>query len=448
MVPGWENSMNLDRFISTTAAVNFIIILMTYGLQCFTHVFLANIYTTPTYGTISLAWRILSIASAIALFGAVGSIIKYGAETLASRDLFNSFAAWLFRFTRFKVLLLFLIPVLSYAALHFIGAPGPGESARYIAVASILLVVPFFSVARLSSSILDSTGHSVHASLLGCFAQYGVIIASFWVLSSVSSSMHGYSSFVAVMLFAYGVYALVSLGYVFRLTPLSVRTMAGPSSVTDAAGWTRQWKGMAYLSFPNNLIFLLTIGIDQIVVALFDLHEGALGHYSAAMVLASFPLIISQSVYKEFRPKISRLVKSEDTRQELQHALAPVNRLMAIITILAFVVIYQLSPTILSHFGPGYLDARTTAIVLLVSYCIRVFSSPAAFLLNFSRHAKLLLVINASQLVVLIVFSVWWTYAYGIIGTAYANLLASVYRAVAVIIAARVKVGVKPLSLA
>lgn len=173
----------------------------------------------------------------------------------------------------------------------------------------------------------------------------------------------------------------------------------------------------------NNLVFILICAIDLFLVEFICPDASAVGLYSAALVIASFVLVIPQNLYTSFKTEISHYATSVHGRKILEHDVKRINRLSFTVSFVLGLGIIIFSKTLLSYFGPLYFEADVALKILTLGFMATTFSQPASLFIVYSGNESMALQVSIVELAIILVAGIILTYFFGIVGTAMATSL-------------------------
>lgn len=153
------------------------------------------------------------------------------------------------------------------------------------------------------------------------------------------------------------------------------------------------------------------------------------------------------SPFVAFWPYISQL-HGQKRLDDLRDSYRTITLFIIVVMIPFSLLLVELSPLILSIFGPAFVSqGRNIFLVLAFGTAIDAIAGPAGAVLKLTGHARLSLTINTAWLVVYLGLTVILARHYGILGAAIAKMISTVFGNLANLTANRLLLGVFPYSL-
>lgn len=150
------------------------------------------------------------------------------------------------------------------------------------------------------------------------------------------------------------------------------------------------------------------------------------------------------SPFIAFWPYISQL-HGQQRLDELRDSYRTITLFISAVMIPFSLLLIELSPLVLSIFGPAFVaQGRSIFLVLAFGTAIDAIAGPAGAVLKLTGHARLSLTINTAWLLLYLGLTIVLARHYGILGAAFAKMIATVFGNLANLTANRFLLGVFP----
>jgi O-antigen/teichoic acid export membrane protein len=213
--------------------------------------------------------------------------------------------------------------------------------------------------------------------------------------------------------------------------------------MSDTCLLHEEWFFTSSRLIGSGLIFTITSVLDLIIVAIVVTNKEDVGHYAAVLTICGCIWLPAMNLYQLVGSKASGLLSSQEGKVKLQSMLDRTNKVVIFLTAILSIAIIGFSSELLAHFGPTYANARYVLIIMTLGAFVAGSFRFASLLLIYGGFERLSLMVNAWQLVILILLAVPATYFFGITGAAVATATVLIARAFAAVYFVRKKVGMR-----
>ena len=193
------------------------------------------------------------------------------------------------------------------------------------------------------------------------------------------------------------------------------------------------------------LVFNLMFIIDILIIEWIHPSEHATGYYAAILVISTIMWEVPKAITLYLAPKITPLLKTKKYH-DLQLILNTTNRISLPVIAVLFIIIVIFSYSLLAQFGPMYTHVQAPLIILCTGYLIGATALANARILMFI-DSKLTLILNITQVGLLVVFGIVLTYFFGLIGMSLSVLIASTCNTIIMYYFVNKKIPIKPFGI-
>lgn len=397
--------------------------LLGYFIKLGTSVFIARHISVALYGDFNLALKILNVFVTITMFGSnfgasrfLSKYLKLNQEQEASR-----YIAWNAKLLSVTFLISFIVSLIAFIIMSLLHTTDMQKLDEYHMVVYTLWLFPFATIGTVMFSYLESSNQVALSAFFKKFLKYLTQLILFAAIIFLVDPLLQVSSLITVLFLAYVIIGSIS---VFSMnTRLANIVMPSLKKIRDTN--IRESRGKwiktnARLTV-NSMAFTFICAADMVLIELLVSDERALGYYSAAMMISGILFSLSMGIFRIIKPVISTLLHKKETHQELQHRLNA-NNLATFITlscVAAFIIIFE--KNILLIFGPDYLNAEWVVTILVLSSIITCFGSRSSVVLVLGGYEHIVIYLTMLELFMSLVIIGFFTYFFGIIGTAFAS---------------------------
>lgn len=374
---------------------------LSFGLQ----LLLSNVLGARSYGLYSLGMSLVEWSQQISQFGLANALVRFVAADKAAKDdgrvkgtILSAFLTAGALSMSSSALLILLAPLLSE---RYFGDPTFASFLRWMALSVPLMVglIMTQAVLRGFQRIGEMAGLGVlRSSLYICIAA---------VLFELGARMEGA---VASLLVSALVAFSVGVHWVWRAQPQLFR------------GVSFQTRRLFRFSVPVYLAamsFFFMSRVDILMVGYF-LDPPSVGHYRAAVTVASLVNFMLGVFNTAFAPMISELYQRGD-HKALRHLYQTVTRWVFTAAFFACIAAIVHSGPILSLFGPGFSQGATALAILAVGQLVNAGVGSVGFFLQMTGRQDWVLFNNAVNAALNVMLNLWLTPMWGLPGAALAT---------------------------
>ena len=219
----------------------------------------------------------------------------------------------------------------------------------------------------------------------------------------------------------------VMLSYVLGLGLLSL-VLIGFFPLRKMITTTKySYHSLLSLSFPMmfSAAFLFLSNWTDVLMLGAMVSKTEVGIYNAAYKLAILALIVINAVNTVLAPKISALNSEQNYKaigKEVQHA----TKLITLGTLPIVLVLVAFPSTLLSLFGPEFVEGKLVLIIVAVGLLFNALSGSVGQVLNMTKHQNELKKFTLISVIVNVVLNIILIKQMGIIGAAIASLVSNV----------------------
>lgn len=406
----WSSSGALG-VLMRGSAVSFLLNTAGYALSYMLQLLFARVLGSAEYGLLSYAFAWISIGLIVGKLGFDTALVRFVPEYRATRQWSElrgllGVARWL------PLVWSCALAALATAAVLWLG----GSTPRRLAIAACWLV-PCGILLELNSSALRSLKR-VGFSLVGDSLLRPVLTA---VLLLVVIRLVGVRPSGLVALACYtGVTAVI--GFV-GIAWIRAATASMPASVQP------RYHVKYWLSTSMPLMF--AAGFQVMLYALDTLMVGRIlgtteaGFYSVAGKIALLTLFAMNAAQVIGGPLMSE-ARATGAGRDLQRIVSGMIWLSMIVAVPGVVLLSALAGPVLEMFGADFRSAAGPLVVLSLAQLFNVATGPSGLLLVAGGYQRVLALLLGVGVLVNVILNVIWIPAYGLMGAAYAALVAQV----------------------
>lgn len=194
------------------------------------------------------------------------------------------------------------------------------------------------------------------------------------------------------------------------------------------------WYSTSIHLILSRMMYLIIRYIDLFVVRIFSTDPSAAGQYSIIMIITHIIYFIPVSIVFLIRPTIGESYDKPEEYPALQEALNSVNIVIYLTTpIFLFIIIYWRAE-ILALFGPAFVEAKLSLIILSLGVSVLGLTRVARALLTFSGNELVVLGISVISLLLLVLLGIPATILYGLEGMAIVVALSCIFQGLACVV--------------
>ncbi|OGT37142.1 MAG: hypothetical protein A3F11_08205 [Gammaproteobacteria bacterium RIFCSPHIGHO2_12_FULL_37_14] len=431
------------RQIASEVYVLFILTIVGYLAKYGLNIFLAHHVTTGMYGRYSVAIKVLDILVLLTLFGTNVGASRFLAKYLKFHSVQSTvnYIAWNIKLVSVTFSMMFIFSLILLGVMFFLHYLGIHGIRQYHLLVYILLIVPVAAIPTLLQSFLLCSQHIYSPTILSQIVLYSVQLALFSIISLFVIYPLGSFTIASVILISYLI--VIPVTSLVINTELWSMVIFGFKRVRHAEVMDPTWIQASSRWIANTIIFQLICVLDLLIVYIVGKNPLSVAHYAAVLTIIYLIWLLPATLYQRIKPKISSLLTNESGRTELQTLLNKTNAIVISLVIgLGFLAIY-FSTELLSYFGPTYIAAKPALIILTIGACIAACAKIATLLLIYGDFEHTMMLIRATQLVLMFVLVIPATYFYGITGTAIATAFVMCVGPILAIVIAHKKLGLR-----
>lgn len=429
-----------------STALLLILSLLTYLLKYILNVFFAKNLEPHLYGDVIIAFKALNVFSILTLAGTTASAKRFLALYIKTENTtkVSNYLRWNLRLVTYTFSLSLGIALIFWCLIFIFDWLGIKDLGSYHLFVYILLGTPLLALILLLSGYLACNQHIVIAYICRNLMKYVLLIICLSIAVFLFDSALDYVSISIIFFSAFVVLIIIEAFLLINKASPIFRIYL--SERRDAKS-EQEWLRTSLRLIISNFMFLIICILDLAIVEIFSSQEADVGFYSAILAITGILWVLPGGVFQLMKPSVSSLISSTEGKIKLQKQLGVSNLLLlTTILIVAYgIVVY--SRTLLLHFGTAYLVAEPALLIVIVGCCVGVFSQPSTVLLIYSGHEKTLVNINFIEMGLLVLLGIPLTILYGIEGIAIAFITAVTVKTVMNTYYAKIKTGLKPLTI-
>ena len=418
-----------------------------YTIKYVLNSFLANHMPESYFGDFSVALKTLNISATVLLLGTNISAISYLASYLQGGEnqkarLYISWSFKLLGVSTVYLLLSLLALLLVMVSLHFYDIQHIGN---YHLTVYLLWLTPLIAAFLLLASYILSWNKPVIATIIKDIARYTVVLGFFVVTVKLLNVPFNTAHLTIVLFSAFIMLVMTELLILKRSGFLDKRLFNNIFQPRERVHNADDWFGSSVKLFIANSAFLMIDMVDLIAVEVMMPGEASVGYYAAAITIGTFVFIIPDNMLNIIKPEIKSALATSAISHSFKKYFHKMTMMTAVATILISGGLIALSDFLLSTFGEEYSKAGTILVILVVAYAINVFAAMPSLLLTYGGQESAIFKITILELLIAIIAAFTLTYFYGLSGTAFSMVIASIFRLIVASTNVRLKFGLKSL---
>ena len=436
---------------SSSTAVGLVVLGMSlayYLLQYLTNLVLTNHLSAEKYGDLSVALNVLGVLAALALLGTGASAKRFLAKYLQQRDTdhVSDFLRWNTALVSRSFLLCLSVGVVSSVLMVNLHLFEIWHIESYHLAVYMPWLAPIAAAGVLLGSYLQCSDHVVLSYSLTYTLKYLMLAVLFFLVLNVMGAPQTNLLIVGILFSALVAIPMAEILYARTREPLLIKYLRIPRGAWNMEQ-TREWWHVSRWLIATQMILLLTTSLDLLILETVSGRDAEVGYYGAALTIANLLWILPDGPLRPVQHRISTLLTTDRGRPELQRLLNRAVAINAVTGILTLGVIVLFANHLLSHFGPDYVAAHNTLMVVAFTALLGMISSSAIMLLAYAEQEKALMKFNILELSVLLVLGFPLAHQFGMIGVAVATLVAVLLKNVFATIHVRRNLGLRPVGI-
>ena len=441
--------MTIDFIKKNRSLIYLLLIgLCSYFFSYFFNTIVTKIFPPDVFGDFSIALRSVFVISMLLLAGTNISSVKHLSNFINDDDHhgFNRFLHWNFRLIIKTFIISFVIFLLFYSLLilfHFISLKN--IMAYHYSVYAFWLA-PFAAFYVLLASFLLSLKQNNYALFFNKLAA-NILLTLFLAITVLvfDLSVH-YFTLLVILLISFCVIIVIEL-FIIRgvLSRKKISLNLKRSLTLPVLDERKNWIKDSVNFTSVQTVYYLTFVLDLLILYFIHPNESTTGYYAAMLVIVTVFSQVSQAITSYLAPEITPLIKKKKYH-ELQKMINTTNLINLPSLALLFMVIVFFFNALLSLFGPGYDQAQLPLIILSAGYLLGASAMANARILMF-LDSKTILIINVSEIIILIISGVLLTYYFGLIGMSCSVLISISAKTALMFYQLKKRLPIKPYSL-
>lgn len=422
----------------------FVLVVIGYLAKYSLNVVLAHHLPPALYGDYSIAIKVLAVLITTILFGTnVGAQRFFGGYLHDNKKLTAvHYMAWNIKLVGFTFLLSFFLAVFFLILAHVFSLWKIRDIQNYHLAFYMLWIAPFAAFATLFSCFLLSTGKALTSTTLTNIIRYLTQLVFFGVVIFFDLELDNLT-IVAALFFTFAMIAWLSLLLMDAECMQIIRL--GLREISLAHVKEAKWFLTSSKFIMNNILFMIINVADLMIIEILPIPEDNVGHYAAVLVITGSMWLVSVNLYQTIKPKVSSLLTSEKGKKTLQVELNQINFVVfSILTVLCAAILY-FAPNLLLHFGPTYIHAYHTLIILTIGTYVAALTRFSMVLLVYAGYEDVALKVNYIELASIILLTIPATYYYGIRGAAIATSFILILKSIIGVYLVRKSLGIRCL---
>lgn len=232
--------------------------------------------------------------------------------------------------------------------------------------------------------------------------------------------------------------ALIGIFYWFRIQEFALPTSPSQSIIDS-------FKNSSLILWGSTFTSLVIIWGGQIIAA-FYLSAFDIGILAISQRVSSLLILVLVAINMVAAPKFSRAYHNNNN-YELRKTSLQSSRLIFFFGIPLFILMFVFGEIILRFFGEEYVEGIFIYRIMLAGQFINVLSGSVGYLLNMTKHEKLMRNIIFISAILLISLSFILIPIYGILGAAIAISATAIIQNIAAYVAVRKTLGINTLNI-
>jgi O-antigen/teichoic acid export membrane protein len=192
-------------------------------------------------------------------------------------------------------------------------------------------------------------------------------------------------------------------------------------TITQKGKYRKSVLKHSYPMFLAASIMFLMSYIDSFMISYY-LDEYQVGIYNACISLSLMLTFIPMAIGGYISPKISKAY-SDNKREEIKDIFKHSIKIIFIVTLPLFLVMFLFADFFLNLFGEAFTVATTTLLITNIAFLSEALTGPVGFILNMTDKQHIFMKILLVSLVINILFNALLIPIYGINGAGIAILL-------------------------
>ena len=177
----------------------------------------------------------------------------------------------------------------------------------------------------------------------------------------------------------------------------------------------------SYPMFLTASVMFLMSYVDSFMISYY-MNEYHVGIYNACINLSLMLTFIPMAIGGYISPKISKAY-SENKSQEIKDIFKHSIRIIFIVTLPLFLIMFLFADFFLNLFGEAFAMATTTLLITNIAFLSEALTGPVGFILNMTDNQHTFMKILIGSLIINILFNALLIPLYGINGAGVALLL-------------------------
>lgn len=406
--------------------------------------FLLTALLTPNaYGDASLVLAWLSILGSVIVLGLDQTSLRFLSGYIDSQNetRLYQFMAWGIHYIKWPMLGscgLGLMIILHHMYIS------PNQASGLL-IPCLLLATPLLGLSNWFAALLLAYRKTSHAT----FIQYLAFPLTLVTILASCYAMHIHTlsaaSIYAIYVIALCIIFAISFHYCDKRIP-AFRAMLTQKTIPSDETMKSQWVECAYRQAKSMLIYNLVVNLDLLIMGVAGNHTDTLGHYTLAVAISDIIWLIPQSLFQYLRSEVEGSLKSSSQTETLQKMWDKTFAFNAILSITMTGLILFNMDAILALFGAEYAPTKPLLAVLVVGNFLAALLGCPSIALRYTGHVNKLVYINFATGVIMVLLSLAFVPVFGLIGIAYACVLANILQALSENVCAFKYTQIKPLT--
>lgn len=410
-----------DKSFFVSGGVTFLFRLGGMGLNFLITFYLTRVYGDAVFGQYTLAFTLAQATAMVFALGLPNAMISY----LGIKDGNDPFSQFLLKKGLRILMAASILPAVTYflgagrIAQHIFSNPALGP---YIMV--VALTVPAMILHEFLLYFLIATRKFRKFNLF-MFVVPNVLFLTLLGISTVGEGHYTLLYYTAALLIT----ILVEATQVFKR-----RTAPSPEKLRS--------RDIVRFAFPmmfSSLMLFLLNWTDVFLLGMM-LPDKQVGHYNLAYKIASLSMMVIISLNVVLAPKVAELYNS-GRMGELHQTVKRTTWVVILATLPLTAGLVLFSDFILSVFGPGFAEARTTLIIISIGFLLNAMTGNVDQILNMTGNQKMLKNITIAGFFTNLLLNLALIPHYGIEGSALASLFTNVLFNLACLLYIRKRLG-------
>lgn len=425
----------------------FVIGLAACSFKFLFNAFLAQHLSPELYGDVSVALRVVTIASAYMLVGTITSTKRFFSNYLQQQqsETAGKYISWHFRvmlISSFLFLILLLAFCIVLLGLHLFHIH---ELSNYHFLVYLLWLAPIGALNLLAPSYLVSNRNIYIGAFFNAMSIYLVgfllLIPAIFLLKITFTAASLWLLLLCVFIL------VVLMQSFFLLKNMKLVLLKGINNIfnrrdTDHVNEQTWWNASKTFTL-NQVIFLMTSALDILLLEIIHSSEKIVGYYAAAITISGITFVTQGVILQFVIPKVSSLISTASGKKTLQVLLNRAGLANIALNTILIIIIVIFSDPILKFFGPQYISVKIPLWILLGESFICAMSAATPKVLLYAGHAIWMVYIALIELCVMLSLGVILIYVWGAIGAALSVLISTLAGTILSLYLARKKLNLK-----